>query len=45
MKDMRVSVDGHSIRYLEAGSGSDVVLLHGLGGLRREVGGFSGAAL
>lgn len=32
MNDMRVSVDGHSIRYLEAGSGSDVVLLHGLGG-------------
>lgn len=32
MKERRVDVDGNSIRYLEAGSGSSILLLHGLGG-------------
>lgn len=32
MQDRRVSVDDSSIRYLDAGSGSAVLLLHGLGG-------------
>lgn len=32
MQDRRVSVGGNSIRYLDAGSGSTVLLLHGLGG-------------
>lgn len=32
MEDKRTIVGGRSIRYLEAGSGSDLVLLHGLGG-------------
>ena len=32
MQDRRVSVDDSSIRYLDAGSGSTVLLLHGLGG-------------
>ena len=32
MQDRRVSVDDNSIRYLDAGSGSAVLLLHGLGG-------------
>ncbi|MCE2508894.1 MAG: alpha/beta hydrolase [Nitrosopumilaceae archaeon] len=32
MQDRRVSVGGNSIRYLDAGSGSAVLLLHGLGG-------------
>lgn len=32
MQDRRVSVGDNSIRYLDAGSGSAVLLLHGLGG-------------
>ena len=45
MQDRRVSVGGNSIRYLDAGSGSAVLLLHGLGGYADKWRGVIGQAL